>query len=68
MRMVVDDPQRDPEMCRVASGDDETRPRTRALPENLLALSVPEAEAQRLADDLHSREQQGLLQYETARS
>lgn len=36
--------------------------------ENLLALSVPEAEAQQLADYLHSREQQGLLQYETGRS
>jgi hypothetical protein len=35
--------------------------------ENLLALSVPEAEAQRLADYLYSREQQGLLQYETGR-
>lgn len=36
--------------------------------ENLLALSVREAEAQRLADYLHSREQQGLLQYETGSS
>lgn len=36
--------------------------------ENLLALSAPEAEALRLADHLHSREQQGLLQYETGRS
>ncbi len=36
--------------------------------ENLLALSTPEAEAQRLADYLHSREQQGLLHYETGRS
>lgn len=36
--------------------------------ENLLALSVPEVEAQRLADYLYSREQWGLLQYETGRS
>lgn len=36
--------------------------------ENLLALSAPEAEVQRFADYLHSREQQGLLQYETGRS
>lgn len=37
--------------------------------ENLLALSVPEGvEAQRLADYLHAKEQQGLLQYETGRS
>ena len=36
--------------------------------ENLLALSAPKAEAQRLADYLHSREQQGLLQYETGHS
>ena len=35
--------------------------------ENLLALSAPEAEAQRLANYLHSGEQQGLLQYETGR-
>jgi hypothetical protein len=33
--------------------------------ENLLALSVPEAEAGRFADYLSSRERQGLLQYET---
>lgn len=36
--------------------------------ENLLALSVPEAEAQRLADHLRLRENNGLLQYETGRS
>jgi hypothetical protein len=36
--------------------------------ENLLALSVANAEAQRLADHLHSQEQKGLLQYETGRS
>jgi hypothetical protein len=36
--------------------------------ENLLALSVPEAEAQLLADYLQSREQQKLLQYETGQS
>lgn len=36
--------------------------------ENLLALSAAEAEAQRLADHLQAREQQGLLQYETGRS
>jgi hypothetical protein len=36
--------------------------------ENLLALSVADAEAQRLADCLHLREQRGLLQYETGRS
>ena len=36
--------------------------------ENLLAPSVPEAEAQRLADYLYAREQQSLLQYETGRS
>lgn len=35
---------------------------------NLLALSAPEAEAQRLADYLHARENEGLLQYETGRS
>jgi hypothetical protein len=35
---------------------------------SLLALSAPEVEAQRLADHLHSREQQGLLRYETGRS
>lgn len=36
--------------------------------ENLLALSVPETEAQGLADYLHLREQQGSLHYETGRS
>ena len=36
--------------------------------ENLLALSVPETEAQRFADYLHLREQRGLLQYETGRN
>ena len=36
--------------------------------ENLLALSVPEAEAQPLADHLQLRESEGLLQYETGRS
>ncbi len=36
--------------------------------ENLLALSVPEAEAQRFADHLQLREDGGLLQYETGRS
>lgn len=36
--------------------------------ENLLALSVPEAEAQRMADYLQLRENEGLLQYETGRS
>lgn len=36
--------------------------------DNLLALSVAEAEAQRLADHLNQREQEGLLQYETGRS
>ncbi|MDO3520324.1 DUF4265 domain-containing protein [Ralstonia pseudosolanacearum] len=36
--------------------------------ENLLALSVPESEAQRFADYLYSKEQQGLLNYETGRS
>lgn len=35
---------------------------------NLLALSVPEAEAQRLADYLQLHENDGLLQYETGRS
>lgn len=35
--------------------------------ENLLALSVAEAEAQQLADYLHAREQLGLLRYETGR-
>nr|CCA83599.1 hypothetical protein BDB_mp70052 [blood disease bacterium R229] len=33
-----------------------------------MALSVPESEAQRFADYLYSKEQQGLLQYETGRS
>lgn len=36
--------------------------------DNLLALSSSEAEAQRLADYLQSREKEGLLQYETGRS
>ena len=36
--------------------------------ENLLALSVPEAESQQLADYLQLRENEGLLQYETGRS
>lgn len=36
--------------------------------ENLLALSVPEVEAQRIADYLQIRENEGLLQYETGRS
>lgn len=36
--------------------------------ENLLALSVPAAEAQQLADHLQLRENEGLLQYETGRS
>jgi len=36
--------------------------------ENLLALSVPEAEAQHLADYLQLRESEGLVQYETGRS
>jgi hypothetical protein len=36
--------------------------------ENLLALSIAEAEAQGLADYLHMLEQQGLIQYETGRS
>lgn len=36
--------------------------------ENLLALSVPDgAEAQKLADYLQAREEEGLLQYETGR-
>jgi hypothetical protein len=35
--------------------------------ENLLALSAPATEAQRLADHLHIREQRGLLHYETSR-
>lgn len=35
---------------------------------NLLALSVPAAEAQQLADYLQLRENEGLLQYETGRS
>jgi len=35
--------------------------------ENLLALSVPESEAQRIADHLQLRENEGLLQYETGR-
>lgn len=35
--------------------------------ENLLALSVTEAEAQQLADYLQLRENEGLLQYETGR-
>lgn len=36
--------------------------------ENLLALSVPETEAQHLADYLQLRENEGLLHYETGRS
>jgi hypothetical protein len=36
--------------------------------ENLLALSVPAAEAQQLADYLQLHENEGLLQYETGRS
>ena len=36
--------------------------------ENLLALSVSEADAQGLADHLQLREQRGFLQYETGRS
>jgi len=37
--------------------------------ENLLALSVPDgAEAQKVADYLQAREEQGLLQYETGRT
>jgi hypothetical protein len=36
--------------------------------ENLLALSVMEAEAQLLADKLQFRENEGLLQYESGRS
>jgi hypothetical protein len=36
--------------------------------ENLLALSVPVAEAQQLGDYLQLRENEGLLQYETGRS
>ncbi|MFO1217586.1 MAG: DUF4265 domain-containing protein [Burkholderiaceae bacterium] len=36
--------------------------------ENLLALSVPQAEAQRLADCLQLRESEGLLHCETGRS
>jgi Domain of unknown function (DUF4265) len=36
--------------------------------ENLLALSVPEAQAQQLANSLHAWEQKGVLQYETGRS
>lgn len=36
--------------------------------ENLFALSLPEAEAQRLADYLQLHENKGLLQYETGRS
>ena len=37
--------------------------------ENLLALSAPDgAEAQKVADYLQAREEQGLLQYETGRS
>ena len=47
---------------------EEMKPLMEWSSENLLALSVPEAEAQRLADHLHSREQQSLLHYETGRS
>ena len=37
--------------------------------ENLLALSAPDgAEAQKVADYLQAREEQGLLQYETGRT
>jgi hypothetical protein len=36
--------------------------------ENLLALSVPEVEAQRMAGYLQLRENEGILQYETGRT
>lgn len=36
--------------------------------DNLLAISIPIAEAQRLADHLQLREREGVLQYETGRS
>lgn len=44
------------------------KPLTEWSSENLLALSVPEDQAQHLADYLQLRENEGLLQYETGRS
>lgn len=44
------------------------KPLTEWSSENLLALSVTEAQAQALADYLQAREREGLLQYETGRS
>lgn len=48
-------------------GIEEMRPLMEWSSDNFLALSVPEAEAQCLADYLQNHENEGLLQYETGR-
>ena len=46
---------------------EEMKPLMEWSSENLLALSVPEVDAQRMADYLQRREDEGALQYETGR-